>query len=266
MADELSAFDEAADLPEEGTPEPEPATEPETQEIPGPPEPTFVDPNPPAPEPEEEAQEDPEPEVEDPEPEEEAERQIPYSRFQETVDRAKRAEDRLDELMRMHLNGQQQDEPSEQTTPDVDPDVESVVKPIIDRELAHLEPLLQRQRTENQVAEAENLMPGFKDLWPQVQEEYKSLSPEQQAQFDSVTGAVALAGMIQARTPNTTPSAKKDLTRRAHSESQPNPPRTGARKISAEDINNMTQEQFDAFVKAQTSHGEVQEGVDSLLQ
>jgi hypothetical protein len=171
-------------------------------------------------------------------------------------------------LMRLALQNQPQPpvpEPRAAAPDELDPDVMALVEPIINRKLAGLEPYLAERRRDEQLAQAEKLMPGFKEQWwPRVQEEFKTLSPDLQKEFDHPVGAVALAGMIQARERKVPPMASEVLKKRAHSEGAPNTQRKTP-TLTPDDINRMDPEEFARFKEAQLGGSKIS-GADRFLR
>lgn len=251
MADDLREYDEDLELADEQAPE---TSEGDAE----PKGPEFVDPD--AGQETEESQaggDEPEPE----EPKTEPERMIPYSRFEEEVQARRRLEARMDDLMRVALSRPQEAPSGEQesTSPDLDPDVVAMVKPIVEREMEPLKEVREERELAKKLELGESQMEGFRELWPDVQKEFQALPQELQAEFDTLGGALELARRVKARreaaaapTPEERESERLEkLERRAHSESTPNSRPSTRRRISAADIMDMSAEDFEKFKAAQ---------------
>lgn len=244
MADAFSEFDEAGKLAGELT------AENLAEAMAPPPE------EPIAPEVDPFAEEPPVPEAAEAtgsEPKAEPSRAVPYDRFEEVNARARRAEEQRDELIKMLLDRggapPQARQPQAPVDEDINPEVEELVAPILRREMAKfagVEDLLAERQRASELQRLNSLMPGFaEDYWPQVQEEFKKLPPDQQREFDSPVGALALAAMIRDRKASASPekAALGALSKRAHSEGQSRAPSAGGR-MTADDIYNMSDGEF----------------------
>lgn len=265
MADEFAEFDADLEAPE--GPQKEETPQPES----GPKGPTFVDPEQP------EEEEHPAHEDEQPAKEPETEKTIPYSRFEEEVAARRRLEERLDDLMRVALNRGETQGPApadESSDVDVDPEVESIVRPIIERQLgsklSEVEEILEERRQQQQLDRGEEKLPGFKEVFPEVQRRYQALSDAEKSEYNSLPGALELAREILAERQGDTGHQDKknleNLKRRAHSEDVPNPQRSSRRQITAKDINAMSREQFEAFKRAQMRGAVSDEDIDPLIR
>lgn len=265
MADEFAEFDQDLEIPDGETP-----TEEAPQQQTGQEGPTFVDPEP---EGEQPAEDEP-PAQEDPEPEPEPEKTVPYSRFEEEVANRRRLEERLDDLMRVALNRGEApagEAPAPEPDADVDPEVASLVEPIIERKLgtklSEVEEILEERRQQQQLDRGEQKLPGFKEVFPEVQERYKALPDQEKAEYNNLPGALELAREILAERQAGRPSEDlENLKRRAHSEDVPNPQRGKRKQITARDIMSMSAEKFEAFKRAQMRGGYSDEDIDPLIR
>lgn len=266
--DALAEFDDNAELMDKTAPEAEPTSEepvPEPQ---------------PEPEPQEAAEPEPQPEGEPgPAPETEpGPEPVPYDRFEDVNKRMQHAEQQRDELMRMMLDKsgpQQQEQTAEEPQVEVDPEVETMVMPLLKREMGNLrqgmDQIIARDQHDREMGMLENLMPGFKaDYLDKVQDEFKRLPPEQQQHFDSPAGALALAGIIKAReggqtvSPEQT-SATQTLANRAHSEGRAHAPaRSG--QMTPDDISRMSDAEFTTMIARLKGDSTPDSGIDSLLR
>jgi hypothetical protein len=186
------------------------------------------------------------------------------SRFDELTERLRTQERRNDELMRMVLEQRKPAEPEVPETP-TDPDVEAAIKPILDKRLKPVEAAIQERTQAMQLDQLDQMAPGFKDRWPQIQEEFNKLPPDLQPQFDSMTGALALDGIM--RNKASKPSPAKSLKRRSHSETSAPARQTVSKKdVTAEDVHKMTAAEFNHFVESQRGDRGRPGEIDPLLR
>ena len=142
----------------------------------------------------------------------------------------------------------------------VNPEVEELVMPLLEKlgltdKLQQVEQLTADREREHQIQQAEALMPGIRDMLPELESEYAKLPDELKPQFQGVAGAVALASLMkQTDKPKTTSAQRKSLKRRTHTEAAP---ATGRKKksVSADRVNEMTSEQFARFVESLSDQG-----------
>jgi len=109
---------------------------------------------------------------------------VSKTRFDELLDRVRRAEERSETLMRDALSGRQNHEQG----PTWDPDVEEQVAPILEHRFQKF--MGERYLEEN--------LPGFGDLKDEIKRRFEALPPEQREMYDNAVGAEALYGRIMA--------------------------------------------------------------------
>jgi hypothetical protein len=196
----------------------------------------------------------PEEPVSEPEPEDSAQ-----ARIGELTTERNEWRDKYDELLRLRLSAADQPAPAPEPEPaglEVDEAVDSVVAPSIDKRikeaLGPYEEMKQRDEADKQLEWLSQVdgHAGIRERWPDIQEEFRSLPEQMQAQLDGPAGALYLDKIIQSRQPPATPESPTPTTlgKRAHAEggstAAPREP-----KITSEMITNASPEEFEKLVE-----------------
>jgi len=217
----------------------------------------------------------PEEEEVTPEPADDTPKMVPYDRFEEMVGRLHQAEGRVDELTRRALR----DEPTEpvEPEPEIDSDVAALIGPVIAKAIKPFEEARQKQADKDEqeqqvqtaLANLEEIMPGFGDLYPEVIERFDAMPEEKRLKMDNPAGAITIAHQIKAEQTGSQPAAQtglKSLKKRAHSETTPNPPRKDS-GVTAQQINEMTGPEFETYVKGlENAQYSQPDGIDPLIR
>ena len=217
----------------------------------------------------------PEEEEVPPEPADDKPRTVPYDRLEDMAGRLHKAEARVDELTRRALRDEKP-EPAE-PEPEIDSDVAALIGPVIAKAIKPLEEARQKQADKDEqeqqvqtaLANLEEIMPGFGDLYPEVIKRFDAMPEDKRFKMDNPAGAITIAHQIKAEQTGEQPATQtglKSLKKRAHSETTPNPPRkdTG---VTAQQINDMSLDEFDAYVEGlEDSKYKQPDGIDPMIR
>ena len=152
---------------------------------------------------------------------------VPWARFEEVRRSAAEAKAQVDALLRLNMNPNQAGQPPagapQPTAKDpripkeYTPEVAALVAPVIQIELERerdrmwqeirqeYEPVLAKQRQEAFIDSVDKALgtapgtPGFRGVYPQVNDYYNSLPAQERTVFESVHGAIALMTIMQNR-------------------------------------------------------------------
>ena len=217
----------------------------------------------------------PEEEEVPPEPTDDTPKTVPYDRFEEMVGRVHRAEGQVDELTRRALRDEKP-EPVE-PEPEIDSDVAALIGPVIAKAIKPLEDARQKQADKDEqeqqlqaaLTSAEEMMPGFGDLYPEVQKRFDAMPDDKRAVMDNLAGAITIAHQIKAEQTGEQPAAQtglKSLKKRAHSETTPNPPRKDS-GVTEQQIKAMSDKEFAAYVEGlEDSQHKQTDGIDPMIR
>lgn len=191
---------------------------------------------------------------------------IPWDRFQEIWEQKRRAEDEAHQARMMAMQLQQQmmaqrvPQPQE---PAIDPEVESLIAPVVRKMVGPMAGELQRIQVENQRLVAERAaqqaeayvrqaVPDLDELWTDLDAVYRNLPPKLQLKWNDPDYFVEVANRVrlERRTGNTTIQAaiKNDMRSRARSESGGQSQGTPNPKQPI-DWRNMSNEEYDAITR-----------------
>lgn len=209
---------------------------------------------------------------------------VSKDRFDELNDRLKTSDERNDELMRMMLEGgHQKQEPPEPPPPEIDPDVAALVDPIVEarveakleaerQQYSGVQDLIAERNQQRAIETAKELLPKELDVsgitWNEVAEEWHQMPKQVQPQLDNVGGIAFLMQRIATRA---APPVKDEnlaaLSHRSHTGGESKAP-LQAPKVTAQEVYNMTEEEFAKFAKGRTRETAVDDPnyVDPLLR
>ena len=211
-------------------------------------------------------------------------------RISELSDRLREERRRNDELMRHVLDGQSAaPEPTPEPLPDPDPDVAALVAPVVAPEIQKLRDEFAKEREgmqdviaahqQNQMLEnLQSVIPdeakvNARDLWPEIQEEFRGLPEDMQRQYDNWGGVEALAnrvlvkmGKVKRAEENRQAKNLETLSQRTHVEGESKAPLKQA-EITPGDIMKMTDEEVEAYIESQQGgRPEGPPGIHPLIQ
>lgn len=125
---------------------------------------------------------------------------VPKDRFDEVLERARRAEDQADRMIRQGLAGRQEQEPDKPE--EWDDGVADQIMPILDYKLQQhmqrleqrLDPIIQDANRRRGMEVLNKELPGFGDLQDEVKRRFDALPDDMKPQYDNIVGAKALYG------------------------------------------------------------------------